>query len=721
MAANSTFTPQSVDSLSVSSGTLEDIITTSELYQRSAHIPDYKAESHAFAAMAEALTESPDKIFQKLADVALRLCNAGSSGISISETENGTDIFRWRATAGKYKQYLGGTMPRYFSPCGIVVDRNAPQLMTNMVRYYEYVSQLEAPPIEVLLVPFYLNEMPIGTVWVVAHDHERKFDLEDLRIVQSLTRFASLAMQNLAKDSRLKTALQAGRMGTWEFDTDKQTLTCSETCNTNYGLSPHEELSFQKLQTLIYKDDFDVWYSTINEAITTGNDFEMQYRVLWPDYSIHWIYVRGSCTVSIGGKAKILSGVSTDITNRVLLETTAKEAQEAAEAANLAKSEFLANMSHEIRTPMNAVIGLSNILSRSEGLTSKQRQYIHTLQLSADSLLELINDLLDISKIEARSIELEYIPFSITQILNEVISMMAMRAKEKGLEFKAEGNYEMQRTFMGDPMRVRQIILNLCSNAIKFTQQGGVYINTHFASSDIIGIENVTISITDTGMGIPLDKQEAIFQKFTQADSSINRKFGGTGLGLAITKTLTELMGGKISVDSVADQGSTFKVILPLRLEHKNALGSLSPNKADITSLSGEQSSEHRILLVEDYAPNVLVAGTYLEMFGYRYDVIDNGHEAVEMAKNGCYLAILMDVQMHGINGFEATKLIRLHEKENGLPRVLIIGMTAHALTGDRERCLVADMDDYFSKPFNPDDLEKKLAERVSHLTASAY
>lgn len=411
-----------------------------------------------------------------------------------------------------------------------------------------------------------------------------------------------------------------------------------------------------------------------------------------------------------GAPVRILC-VARDITARRHLETATKEAREMAESANMAKSEFLANMSHEIRTPMNAVIGLSTLLARGEGLSERQKDYVRTLQLSADSLLGLINDLLDISKIEARSIDLEHISFSITQLLSEVISMMSMRAKEKGLEFTATGDCGRDHMLVGDPMRLRQIILNLCSNAIKFTDKGSVHMSLTCQPSNRPDIENVSIAISDTGIGIPLDKQETIFQKFIQADSSINRKYGGTGLGLAITKTLTEIMNGTITIESVPDKGSTFTVTLPLMVGENKDMAQLATETESLVQHSAEQ--EHRVLLVEDYAANVLVATSYLDSFGYSYDVVDNGHDAVEKAKNGNYLAILMDVQMPGINGFEATKLIRDNEKSDGKRRVHIIGMTAHALTGDRERCLAVDMDDYLSKPYDPEVLEEKLASCI--------
>ncbi len=380
-------------------------------------------------------------------------------------------------------------------------------------------------------------------------------------------------------------------------------------------------------------------------------------------------------------------------------------AKDKAEAASIAKSEFLANMSHEIRTPMNAVVGLANILAISQPLTGKQREFINTLQLSADSLLSLINDLLDISRIEARTIELEQIPFSLARIVQEIVSMMSVRTKEKGLDFTLDDKVIAGRTYIGDPNRLRQIILNLCSNAVKFTEQGAVHVKV--TSESFVDGENVVISVADTGIGISRDKLETIFEKFVQADSSINRKYGGTGLGLAITKTLTEIMGGTIRVLSEPGKGSVFIVSLPLLRENRQPEGiSDNPEKpAEATP-----GSEARlVLLVEDYEPNVMVAKSFIEVFGYRCDVASSGVEAVEKVKSGPYAAVLMDVQMHQMNGLEATRLIRAHEKQSGKKSVPIIGMTAHVMPGDRERCLGAGMDDYISKPFNPDELQKIL------------
>ena len=391
---------------------------------------------------------------------------------------------------------------------------------------------------------------------------------------------------------------------------------------------------------------------------------------------------------------------------RLLAES--RQYAEALKEADRRKDEFLANMSHEIRTPMNAVIGLSHILAISEPLTDRQREFIQTLMTSAESLLSLINDLLDISKIEASTVELEHTPFSIIHVVQETLSMMDVRAKEKGLRLSMNQQSASleQRAFLGDPARIRQILLNLCSNALKFTETGGVEISVWCEQSDIPDVEIVKLAVRDTGIGIAKDKRDTIFEKFMQADSSINRKYGGTGLGLAITRTLADIMGGSIAVESTEGEGSTFTVSLPLKM---TTADTILPHEAAAHAVH-DHGRKRRVLLVEDHAPNVLVARTFLEDFGYEVDVATNGVQAVEMVIATRYTAVLMDVQMHGMNGYEATQRIRDHEQANDLPRIPIIGMTAHALIGDRERCISAGMDDYITKPFNPDDLEEKLA-----------
>ncbi len=383
-------------------------------------------------------------------------------------------------------------------------------------------------------------------------------------------------------------------------------------------------------------------------------------------------------------------------------EEALRRAVTAAEAANIAKTEFLANMSHEIRTPMNAVIGLSHILANSKPLTDKQAQFIETLHMSAQQLLALINDLLDISKIEARAIELEAIEYSPATLIRDVASMIAVQAREKGLSLTCDCGGIGDAQVVGDPTRLRQVLLNLSTNALKFTPAGGITIMCGKASR-MDGPEMLDITVSDTGVGIPPQKLATIFEKFVQADTSVTRKYGGTGLGLAITKTLIDIMGGTINVESVEGQGSRFSVRLPLRpAAEVDAAPAEIPDALDARG--------QKILLVEDSPANVLVASHLLEDYGYGVDVAEHGAAALrKLATGTAYFAILMDVQMPVMDGLECTRRIRKDEAEQGRRHMPIIGMTAHAQASDREKCFAAGMDAYLAKPFDPRDLRKLL------------
>jgi len=489
---------------------------------------------------------------------------------------------------------------------------------------------------------------------------------------------------------------------------------------------PDGQLDYVNRHTLDYAGDIEVidgrvqWLALVHpediertlpiwaHSLQTGEPYEAEQRIFHKASGTYrWNLSRALPVRNDDGDIVRWLGTNTDIEDSKLAYQATLDARNAAEAANIAKSEFLANMSHEIRTPMNAVIGLSGLLARSTPLTARQTEFIRTLQTSADSLLALINDLLDIAKIEARTVELEQIPFCLSRLVQEVASMMAVSVREKGLRFSGEAECVENRQFIGDPTRLRQIISNLCSNAIKFTSEGEVHVGITCAPGDTPDMEWVTIQVRDTGIGISKEKMETIFHKFVQADTSINRKYGGTGLGLAITKTLAEAMGGTIGVESVEGQGSTFEVRLPLRVAPEQPENAPALSIPEIfAATAGPKPS---VLLVEDYEPNVLVASTFLEGFGYQVDVAMNGQQAFDKVRSGNYAVVLMDVQMHGINGLDATRLIRDWESGEKRVHIPIIGMTAHALAGDRERCLAAGMDDYIAKPFNPDALHEKI------------
>jgi signal transduction histidine kinase/CheY-like chemotaxis protein/HPt (histidine-containing phosphotransfer) domain-containing protein len=374
------------------------------------------------------------------------------------------------------------------------------------------------------------------------------------------------------------------------------------------------------------------------------------------------------------------------------------ESRKAAEAASIAKSQFLANMSHELRTPMNAILGMTD-LALTEKLPATVRKYLQTAKESAGVLLELLNEILDLSRIEAGRFELKTIPFSVRDTVEQVIKTLRVRAREKGLALIYRLPSDMPESFVGDPLRLRQILMNLVDNAIKFTHSGRVTVNARILEHTN---ENARIefAVSDTGIGISPEDQEKIFIPFTQADASTTRNYGGTGLGLTISRKLVELMEGRIWVESRPGQGSTFYFTVPLKLQKGESAEKIKPRKTPLHS----SRRGLRVLLVEDTPTNQKLAEFLLARRGHVIEIAQNGRQAVEMVEKKTYDVVLMDVQMPVMDGFQATAAIRALS-DPVKSHVPIIAMTAHALKGDAERCLEAGMDSYVSKPIQGEEL----------------
>ena len=447
--------------------------------------------------------------------------------------------------------------------------------------------------------------------------------------------------------------------------------------------------------TPFHPDDKQRAWDAWQRAVQHNETYLLECRLRCADGVYRWWLIHGTPMRSANGEILKWFGTCTDIDERKQAEETLQQAKRAAEAANVAKSQFLTNMSHELRTPMNAILGMIDV-ALPKAIDPTVQDCLQTAKGSADLLLTLLNDLLDSAKIESGKLELESVPFSLRRMLDQITQVLAVRASEKGLSFYCRLPDETPDAVVGDRMRLQQILLNLAGNAIKFTERGDVEIGLHALSQD----DKVCLefAVRDTGIGIPASGVGRLFQPFAQADASMARRFGGTGLGLAISKNLVEMMGGRIWVESELGVGSTFyfTVRLPLAKE-------LPADYEAPVTVPTVACAQLRILLVEDNPANQKLATYILQDRGHVVEVAGDGQEAVYLTERNRYDAILMDVQMPGMNGLEATAAIR--RREGGGSRAPIIAMTAHAMKGDRDRCRAAGMDGYLSKPVNAQEM----------------
>jgi PAS domain S-box-containing protein len=502
------------------------------------------------------------------------------------------------------------------------------------------------------------------------------------------------------KSQQLVEAQTLAQIGSWEWDKATDTITRSEELNKIYGISGEEFKDSINEYKYVHPDDKELVDGIIKNAYNDKKPFDFFYRCQRPDGTGRVLHARGAVVLDLKGNLIGIHGTSQDVTETKRIEQELIKAKILAEEFALAKERFLANMSHEIRTPLNAIIGFSNLIDPNK-LDADTRENFAAIKSSGNNLLNIVNDILDVSKIQAGMMQIEKTTFSIISLFKSINILLQLKAKEKKLNLSFTHTEMVPECVSGDPTKLTQILINLVGNAIKFTEQGSVQISCDLEKEQE-GIYLMKFTVTDTGIGIDKEKNQNVFDRFTQASMDTTRLYGGTGLGLSIVKSLVELQGGKIELNSTLGKGSVFTLWIPYEKASMSMLEAMNhATKFDKAYNLGNL----KILLAEDNELNQKLAKKVLNSFDFEVEIAVNGQDAVEKLKTGAYDIVLMDLQMPIMDGAAATRIIR-KELNSTIP---IIAMTAHAMSGEKERCIGYGMNDYITKPFKPKELYTKI------------
>jgi PAS domain S-box-containing protein len=582
---------------------------------------------------------------------------------------------------------------------------------------FDFVVREDLPPIKELFEKIVKNVQPIAIARfrLIAKSGKEKWVqctginlLANPAVTGVVIYYDDITERKLAEDEgrkvreRLTLALKAGKMGTfdWNLRTDK--IICSDEAMALHGFAPGEfKGTKDDILSRAAPGEAQRVAPLKMEAIKNGKEYSVEYKIIHHDGTEHWVMTRGRPHLDRKGNPVRVLGVTADITQEKRREQLIKDSEQRLRAASEAKSHFLANMSHEIRTPLGAILGFTDLI-RDPGISQEDRMhYAEIVRQNGNQLATVINDILDISKVEAGKLDVQTCVFSLSGLVAETASFLQLLAGEKKVALKiARMPAATPDRVCSDPARVKQVLTNIIGNAIKFTRPGGeitVSLGTKKSGSRTCAI----IEVNDTGIGMDKDQQELIFDAFFQADSSLTRKFGGTGLGLSLSKHLATLLGGDLElVESTPGKGSTFRFSFDLNLEEAAQASAPKTKKSKPVDISGLH-----VLLAEDSPDNQLLITQLLSSAGAIVDTVDNGQQAVDRAVANSYDVILMDIQMPVLDGYKATALLR----DKGY-KGKIVALTAHALVEEREHSFAAGCDAHLTKPVN----RAKLIETIA-------